>query len=70
MKTETMELTCLECLKSGEIILRPATKIINHTDGSLGKKLLKKDLKGQVKIKHTSPEKCLKIHAKDNPDKL
>ena len=36
-----MELTCLECLKSGEIILRPATKIINHIDGSLGKSYLK-----------------------------
>ena len=46
-----MEHTCSECLRRGEIILRPATKIKNHIDGSLGK-----DLKGQVKRKHTSPE--------------
>ena len=46
-----MEHTCSECLRRGEIILRPATKITNHIDGSLGK-----DLKGQVKRKHISPE--------------
>ena len=58
-----MEHTCSECLRRGEIILRPATKITNHIDGSLGK-----DLKGQVKRKHISPEECLKIEMKDNPD--
>ena len=46
-----MEHTCSECLRRGEIILRPVTKITNHIDGSLGK-----DLKGQVKRKHISPE--------------
>ena len=28
------------------------------------------DLKGQVKRKHISPKKCLKIQTKDNPQEM
>ena len=40
------------CLGSGEIILRPATNITNHTDDCLGETL----------------EECLKAQTKDNLD--
>ena len=62
-----MKHTCSECLECGEIVLRPVTKITIHIDGSFGK-AIHKYLKGQVKRKHISPEKCLKIQRKDNPD--
>ena len=39
---ETMDHTCSECLGRGETILRPATKITNDIDGSLGKTLLRR----------------------------
>ena len=61
-----MEHTCSECLGPDEITLRPAAKNTNHIDGSLGKTVLKEDLKGEVKRKHISPEKCLKTQTKDN----
>ena len=35
--------------------------------GSLGKNVAYNDMKGQVKGKHISPEKCLKIQTKDYP---
>ena len=57
---EIMEHTCSECLGRGEIILRPATKITNHLMVPW-ENVTKKDLKGQVKGKHISPEQCLKI---------
>ena len=59
-----MEPTCSESLGSGEIILRPA-QITYHIDGSLPRRIWKR----QVKRKHASPKKCLKIQTKDNPDK-
>ena len=61
-----MEPTCSECLRRDETILRPATTITNDIDGSSGKTLLRKDLKGQVKRRYTSREKCLKIQTKDS----
>ena len=61
-----MEPTGSECLGRAETILRSATEITNGIDGSLGKTLLRKDLKGQVKRMYTSPEKCLKIQTKDS----
>ena len=60
-----MEHTCSECFRRGEIILRSATKIKNHFDGSLGKRDLEGS-EGQVKRKHILPEKCLKIQSKNN----
>ena len=67
-RLETIEHTCSEYLRRSEIILRSATKFANHIDGSLGKTLLKNDLKGEVKMKHISPKKFLKIQTKENPD--
>ena len=67
-RLETIEHTCSEYLRRSEIILRSATKFANHIDGSLGKTLLKNDLKGEVKMKHISPKKFLKIQTKDNAD--
>ena len=37
---ETMEHAFPECLRRGEMILRPATKITNHIDDSLEKTLI------------------------------
>ena len=41
-KPETIQHTCWKCLRRGEIILKPDTKITIHIDGSLEKTLLRR----------------------------
>ena len=61
-----MEYTCSECLGRAET----SHQNCKFCWWFLGKNVTWKDLKGQVKRKHISPKKCLKIQTKDNPQAM
>ena len=70
--------TELQALNNGTYLFRMPRELWDNSEAShqnyksywrfLVKNVTKKDLKGQVRRKYISPEKCLKTQMKDNPD--